>query len=384
MENSVNLLEEINSLSKIHTLKRDDIDAIMIEFAKRILSAFHIERMSVWLFTPEKNAIISMGEYDLPKKAFSKNNILPQHKYPTYFKAVSENEILLAPNIYTNQFTKELSDEYSKPNNIISLMDIPLRIEGELVGVMCYEKTGDKERVFTKNEQIFAMSIALVFASNLEARQRRALQHRLNEELHEKTILIKEIHHRVKNNLSVVSGLMALQSGKSKDSFHMNLFEECRNKINAISSIHELVYKTESFSKINLKDYIGKLLTELEEFYTNDKFQIQLDASIEAIELELEKVVPLSLLINEVITNSYKHAFTEAGSGIIKIRLKQSGKIISLSIQDNGKGFGDNNIKSDSLGMEIINGLSDQLCAEYSYKGDNGTLFTLVFENEVQ
>lgn len=130
-ETTINLLAEINSLSKIHTLKRQDIDAMMVEFAKRILITLRIERMSVWLFNKKRDAVISMGEYDLSSASFAKDNILEKKKYPTYFKSINENEILLAPNIYKNPNTIELSEEYSLPNGIISLMDIPLRIAGE-------------------------------------------------------------------------------------------------------------------------------------------------------------------------------------------------------------------------------------------------------------
>ena len=156
---TINLLDEINSLSKIHTLKRNDIDNLMVEFAQRITATLHIERMSVWLFNETKDAVISMGEYDMEERQFNKNNILKKNKYPSYFKAISENEILLIENVNTNKNTIELKDDYSIPNHIISLMDIPLRIEGELVGIMCYEKKGIKEKVFTKQEQLFALSV---------------------------------------------------------------------------------------------------------------------------------------------------------------------------------------------------------------------------------
>ncbi|MBK7669200.1 MAG: sensor histidine kinase [Sphingobacteriaceae bacterium] len=95
-------------------------------------------------------------------------------------------------------------------------MDIPLRIGGELVGVMCYEKTGKVERVFNEKEQTFAFSIALVFASNLEARQRRAVQTKLEVALKEKDLLIKEINHRVKNNFSILISLMRLSKSQGK------------------------------------------------------------------------------------------------------------------------------------------------------------------------
>ena len=379
-EDTINLLEEINSISKIHTLKRDDIDNIMIEFAQRIIAVFRIERTSVWLFNPQRDAIVSIGEYDLRYREFKKDTSLYQKDFPNYFKAISENEIVLAENILTNVHTKELNEAYSIPNNIISLMDIPLRFGGELVGVMCFEKTGIKERKFTKHEQVFALSIAMVFASNLEARHRRTLQFKLNQELKEKETLIKEIHHRVKNNLSVVSSLMNLQSNKARDSFHKALFDECRNKINTISGIHEIVYKSENFAEINLKDYFSGLLNNLKTFYANSDKKIELEYTIDAINLELEQALPLALIINEVITNCYKHAFSETNSGKITLIIKLENNRIMLSIKDNGKGFNETSIKEDSLGIEIIKGLVEQLNGQFNFINHCGTVFSLSFE----
>jgi two-component system NtrC family sensor kinase len=116
MENldySINLLEELDNISKIHILERDDIDTMMIEFAKRIVRTMHIERMSVWLFNQEKNAIISMGEFDSRDKSFKKDSVLTKADFPKYFKSLEENKILIAPNIYNNEHTKEFSELYS-------------------------------------------------------------------------------------------------------------------------------------------------------------------------------------------------------------------------------------------------------------------------------
>jgi two-component sensor histidine kinase len=383
-ETSINLLAEINSLSKIHTLKRKDIDAMMIEFAKRILVTLRIERMSVWLFNKKKDAVISMGEYDLTNASFVKENILHKNKYPQYFKSINENEILLAPNIFKNQCTVELSEDYSLPNGIISLMDIPLRIGGELVGVMCFEKKGTVEKNFSKNEQVFALSTATVFASTLEARYRRALQVKLDKELKEKNLLIKEIHHRVKNNLAIVSSLLNLQSSKSKDDFHKKLFEECKSKVDSIASIHELIYRTKSFAEISAKEYFTKMLKSIAELHFNKEHKVKMTIKIKDFLLKMEQALPIALLANEVMTNIYKHAFENKHSAEISFNLKTKGKALQLIIADNGKGFSHSINKNETLGFDIIKGLVEKLNGVYSYEnGTTGTLFTLecLFKN---
>lgn len=379
MHGSVNLLEEIDSMSKIHSLHRGDIDKIMVEFAQRLLTIFRIERMGVWLINPENDAIVSIGEYELLTRSFKKGNILQKEKYPNYFKAIGENEILLAENIYSNPNTSELSFDYSEPNDIISLMDVPMRIEGKVIGVMCFEKTGKVERVFSENEQFFAMSVGAILASSLEARHRRALQTQLSEELKEKEMLLKEIHHRVKNNLSVVASLLSLQSHKSKDTFHKNLFDECRHKVNSISGIHELIYKSESLAEISAREYFSQLISNLQEFYDTDSIHVEIESNIDEISLELNYALPMALIANEVVTNCYKHAFERQIDGKIWFSIHFEEGKIKMSVKDNGLGFDYDAPKADSLGIEIIKGLAEQIDAEYSFESSDGTVFTLSF-----
>jgi two-component sensor histidine kinase len=376
----INLLEEIDSLSRIHSLHRDDIDVMMIEFAKRITLALGIERMSVWLFNPEGTGIVSIGEYDLATRKFTKGSLLSEEMFPSYFKAIRENEILKVENVFSHPATAEFTDNYMKQHEIISLMDIPMRIEGNLTGIMCFEKTGIKEKHFSQDEQFFALSLAMVFSSALEARQRRVLQHKLDQELREKETLIKEIHHRVKNNLSVVSSLIGLQSSKSKDEFHRNLFDECRMKINAISDIHNHIYTAERFTEINIRENLGNLLKQLEGFYQNHDARANLDIRIDDVFLHIDQAMPLSLIINEVVTNSYKHAFHDRQGGLIQIEITQVGSIIQVSISDNGSGYQEKEQNSPSLGMEIIKGLAEQLDAKFEISGEEGTTFFMEFE----
>src|SRR5690606_28440668 len=138
---------------------------------------------SAWLFNSEKSAMCSIGEYDKRTDIFTKNSVLPYSDYKIYTENLFTNKIIIAPNVYQDSRLSELNESYSKPNNVISLMDVPLRMEGEIIGVLCFEKTGSIEHVFSIEDQFFALSISNVFASLLEARKRRRVQHELDKEL---------------------------------------------------------------------------------------------------------------------------------------------------------------------------------------------------------
>ncbi|MEO6305885.1 MAG: histidine kinase dimerization/phosphoacceptor domain -containing protein, partial [Bacteroidia bacterium] len=260
-EKEINLLEELNNISKIHFLSRNDIDVIMSDFAKRILPCLKMERMNVWLFNQEKTALISIGEYDTRSQKFTKNSILSSKDYPIYFKALNSNEIILAEDIYNHPLTKEFSDNYSKPNAIHSLLDIPLRISGELVGVMCYEKT-ETQKIFSKDEISFCLSVSMVLASTLESRKRRAFQHKLEKALQEQDLLLREINHRVKNNLTILISLMRLTKTRVKSEESKNLMDEYEHRIFSMLKIHDMLDRNNLYSEINLSEYIKELIIE--------------------------------------------------------------------------------------------------------------------------
>ena len=373
----IDLLDEINSISKIHTLKRDDIDLIMREFAERITRSLRIERMSVWLLNSDETAIISMGEYDTRTDSFKKESILTIEDAPNYFIEIAKNEILYVEDVTTSSITSGMNETYNIPNQIKSLLDIPLRLDGKLLGVMCFENTGEVVKSFSEKERFFAMAISLVFTSNLEARARRALQHVLDQELAEKETLLKEIHHRVKNNLAVVASLINMQSEKARDAYHQNLLSECSNKIRSIADIHDMVYQNNSLSAISTKSYFEKLLAGIESFYSNGDSNIEQKRTIDDFNLSIEKMIPLGLIVNEVITNAYKHAFADHKLGQIIFDLKHNADSIILTIRDNGVGLTKGAEFEQKLGMEIISDLAEQLDARYSYEGDAGTIFRL-------
>lgn len=384
LDKSVNLLEELDSISKIHFLKRDDIDDIMIEFSKRILVALKIERISVWLFNADKTAIISVGEYDLRSRAFKKNSVLTEAEHPHYFKAINHNKILLVPNTYKHVSTAEFTDDYLKPNDIISLMDIPLRIEGELIGVMCFEKTGKTEKEFTDKEQAFAFSIALVFTSNMEARHRRAAQHKLEQALHEKDLLIKEINHRVKNNFSILISLLRIRKNQSHSPELRNILEEYEQRIFSMMKIQDLLSHSENYTSVNVSDYLNELIKEFKS--THPEIASHIESNIIRTEhsLPTKTAIHLGLLVTEIFINSFKYAHSGSKNYKFSIGLSANKNQVSLMIGDNGGGFDFKKLSAgNTLGLPLIKDLSENIDAKSDFPTKGNGFYKFLIQTTI-
>ena len=194
--------------------------------------------------------------------------------------------------------------------------------------------------------------------------------------------LLKEVHHRVKNNLQMVMSLLNSQTAYLKDVTALNAVMESRYRVNAMSLIHKKLYKSDNASFINMEDYIKDLVLSLKESF-NTKLTIYFEMQIEAINLDVSQAIPLGLILNELITNSIKYAFPHTTEDRISITFyKMITDEIALIFADNGRGLpNDFNTKGkDSFGMELINGLTDELGGEISITSENGTTINIIFK----
>ena len=200
--------------------------------------------------------------------------------------------------------------------------------------------------------------------------------------LKEKEVMLKEIHHRVKNNLQIISSILNLQSSFVTDENTLEILQESRNRIRSMAIIHENLYRTEDFSSINFADYLMNLVTNLIASY-RIRVDIELSSDIEKINLLLDQAIPCGLLANELITNSLKYAWPNDEDGKIIIQLKQEGSQVSLLIGDNGIGLPKkfNEMNSDTLGLQLVLTLVEQLDGELTVNLENGTEYLIKFDN---
>ena len=212
--------------------------------------------------------------------------------------------------------------------------------------------------------------------------KRKQTEAKLKESLNEKETLLSEIHHRVKNNLAIVSGLMQLQAYNTDNEEVAKLLNVSVSRMRSIAGIHEQLYQSNSFSSIDLSESLKRLITEVINTMQIPT-KIHQDLDLQSVSVNMEQALPCSLIFNEVVTNILKHAFVESEEGTISVQLSEINNRVNLVISDDGVGIPDDfDIeKSDSLGMELVITLSEQLGAEISYKPvRKGTRFEMSFK----
>ncbi len=200
----------------------------------------------------------------------------------------------------------------------------------------------------------------------------------------EKSFLLSEIHHRVKNNLAVVSGLMQLQALGSKDEKIETVLLDSVGRIKSIALIHEHLYTSDDFSRIRFDENIKKLVQNIEYVMRSGK-NIVTSYNLEPVELDINQAVPCALLINEIVTNTYKHAFSLRDSGEIQISSAEVNGDVTLIIKDNGVGINNDQIgneESTSLGMKLIEVVTQQLGGKLTIDGSNGTTIKVEFTKQ--
>lgn len=199
--------------------------------------------------------------------------------------------------------------------------------------------------------------------------------------LKEKEQLLKEIHHRVKNNMQIISSLLNLQSDNTANEKILTLLRESRNRINSMALVHEMLYKSNDLSKIGLKEYIESLSVSIYQSYVMPQSEIEMEYDIEnEIYFDIDKMIPLGLILNEIISNSLKHAFPTK-KGKISISLQPKKNKYVLVVKDNGVGFKNTfNIDTDShLGIQLIYMLSQQLGGLVKVERTDGVGYSIVF-----
>ena len=224
---------------------------------------------------------------------------------------------------------------------------------------------------------------AYVYGSVQDITNRKITEEKLKESIKEKEMLLKEIHHRVKNNLMIISSLLNLQSRYIKDEASKDIFKESQNRARSMALIHERLYQATDLKRIDFGDYIRTLSNELFRIYAGGFGLIELKINVEDIFLDINTAIPLGLIVNELITNSLTHAFPEGKRGKINVNFHPKDDHYEFTVKDNGIGFPkDIDFQNtDSLGLQIINSLTDQIDGKIKLDRTTGTEFKILFKD---
>lgn len=295
--------------------------------------------------------------------------------------------------IYTD--SRVPSDAY-KPTFVKSMAMVPIRTTSPIGAIGNYwantHKPSPEEMKLLEglaNSTSIAMENVRLY-SDLEKRfqeiarqeeKERLQAKQLQEALYEKEALLKEIYHRVKNNLQIIVSLLNLQKESENSSAVHAVLMRSISRIRTMALVHELLYQSDNLASISMRAYIDELLQFKSEIYLDDASHIQIKKDIDEIRLRIEKAIPCGLILNELLSNAMKHGFPNKKPGSISLSLKQRDQDIILTVKDNGIGLAENIDlqQSQSLGMRLIYSLTDQLNGDIQIQRNGGTTFYLEF-----
>ena len=280
-------------------------------------------------------------------------DVLHRHTHPDFYQG-QLTDIREAFEGRSQQFEFALIQQGSQVNWVEAFIN-PIYIEGKISELSC------------------------VFHDNTE---RKEIDRKIRESLKEKEVLLREVHHRVKNNLQVISSILSLQSSYVSDPAILDILKESQQRIKSMSFIHETLYRTADFSKIEFTDYLRTIAINLVQSYASNRQRITLDQQLQPVYLGLDQSIPCGLIVNELISNSLKYAFQGRDEGVIQLSLSEMNDTISLSIKDDGVGLPKdfNYEKTNSLGIQLVYALIEQLDATMDIRREEGTEFKISFK----
>jgi two-component sensor histidine kinase/putative methionine-R-sulfoxide reductase with GAF domain len=276
---------------------------------------------------------------------------------------------------------------------LLSELAVPIMQGERVLAVLNLEN--DEPDTFATEEQELAESMAEAIAlgmenarlfetAQMELAKRQQAQAQISASLEEKVILLKEIHHRVKNNLQVISSLLDLQANHINDQHVLEMFKESQGRVKSMALIHEQLYQSSDLSNINFAQYLNSLVNQVRRSYNTKAQAIIINLNVATMPLTIETAIPCGLIVNELVSNAFKYAFPNRRDhpGEISIDLqKTADNQVALHVRDNGVGIPEDIDlrRTKSLGLRLVNTLVKQLRGKVSIERAGGTKFEIIF-----
>ena len=256
-------------------------------------------------------------------------------------------------------------------------------------------ETGEEPRIFGKGKKYIDYMVTSILVTDYDDRrfklttvrdvsENKRYEAQLKQSLKEKEVMLQEIHHRVKNNMAVITGLLSLQADSIEDATIKKYYRESENRIRSIAMIHEQLYHTDNFAAIEIGSYIEDLARMIS-MQTHTQANIDIAVDAKNVFLNINSAVPCGLIIHELLTNAYTHAFKGKNDGYISVRFLHIDETYSLIVEDNGVGISKESLENSErsqLGLNLIRGLTRQLDGSIKFTKGKGTKITLKFKNQ--
>ncbi len=283
--------------------------------------------------------------------------------------------------------------EFAVDMGVKSFLCCPIVCVDDTIGVLAVDNVKTKRTLLQSDIDLLmalspeiGISIQNAMVTDMKERQFNALlevEEKIRASLKEKEVLLKEIHHRVKNNLQIVSSLLYMQAARTEHPVAVSALKESRARIKSMALIHERLYQSPNLASVDMGDYTRNLVSDLQHFYRTEENSVRLTVRIDQIPLGITQAIPCGLIINELVSNALKHAFPKGKTGEVTVRMERQGaNRIGLTVSDSGTGFPDNvdPRNSPSLGLTLVNSLVEQLDGTIELDRREGTAFTITFE----
>jgi two-component sensor histidine kinase len=318
-----------------------------------------------------------------------------------YFKAINQLDSAVYYLELYNEYNKNLNLNLQKNQSVLLLAELEIsNRRSELIA----SQTSNLKYIVQARAQkqqllisLFSICIILAFMLGLYLNNKQKLKNkqkienqnfiltenanRINSQNTKNEMLLKELHHRVKNNLQVMFSLLNIQKRRNKDEETKEILASVQNRIQTMALVHENLYNSETFDLVNICTYINTLVNHLHSIYKVDGKNIEIIYKLQPdILLPVEKVISLGLIVNEAASNAFKYAFKHRTNGKLEISIGQESEQVHIEIKDDGPGFNANQIKETSLGIKLINIMCAQLNANYKMMQDHGILHKIDFK----
>lgn len=295
----------------------------------------------------------------------------PIHDTIRLTNALAKGELDERSHLNVHGEFRQLSDTL---DNFAGLLDTIIKDSNQVL-------TAVQKNDFSREVRVYGDGDFLILTKGIE-KTRATLSMMMDEREKIEEIRKKEIHHRIKNNLQVISSLLDLESDKFEDNEVIEAFRESQNRVISMALVHEELYRSQDMESIDFSDYLVKLVNELSYSYAVNKNGVQIKMDVEPIFIDMDTAIPLGMIVNELVSNSFKHAFKDIKEGEIYVNLSRSDGKLTLTVGDSGAGFPENiNFReTESLGLQLVTTLTSQIDGTIELDRSKGTKFRIILK----